>query len=452
MLGDRHAAAGTAFEAVAVIGAGASGLPAARHLLREGVSRVVVYERCPRPGGVWNYDPKPAPQPSFPSLDPVVADPAIRPPQGVEFPYREVISKGDAIVGAPTPGPCYETLRNNVATPLMRYKDFEWPESTKWFTGHENIARYLQEYSAKFGIDEITKYNTVVVDVRKLPVGGSRKWQVISRRTESTGDRTELIWEREKLLVIGSGASGLDIILNSAGASAIFHSTRSDQEFSSAKKLLDQIQLANLRPVPNVRAFRAAPGSDATVEDSTVEFADGTTETGFTRVVLCTGYMFSHPFLAAERERGADAGEDDTELATRDGEWVRNLYRDIFYAADPSLAFVGVPFHVATFSYFEYLAIAVARVFTGKAALPNEAERRRQITEKLRATGPGRKSHLIGRELEPLEIEKLLHWLNEDAEALGASPIEGPDAEYFQTREKAPELFLAETRARLISN
>lgn len=43
---------GLKFERVAVIGAGVSGLAAARHLIDYGLD-VTIYERSSRPGGVW---------------------------------------------------------------------------------------------------------------------------------------------------------------------------------------------------------------------------------------------------------------------------------------------------------------------------------------------------------------------------------------------------------------
>ena len=42
-----------------VIGAGPSGITAARHLVQAGLSDVVVFERGERLGGNWAYSPEP---------------------------------------------------------------------------------------------------------------------------------------------------------------------------------------------------------------------------------------------------------------------------------------------------------------------------------------------------------------------------------------------------------
>lgn len=87
---------------VAVIGAGASGCPAARHLREHGLA-VRVFERQAQAGGIWAWSPDvarlelPTPPPSRAAFDPA------RPEHGPFSP----------------PNPVYANLSNNVPTSTM---------------------------------------------------------------------------------------------------------------------------------------------------------------------------------------------------------------------------------------------------------------------------------------------------------------------------------------------
>ena len=44
----------------------------------------------------------------------------------------------------------------------------------------------------------------------------------------------------------------------------------------------------------------------------------------------------------------------NSSISTHNNQQTHNLHKDIWYIPDPTLAFVGVPYHVATFSLFEF--------------------------------------------------------------------------------------------------
>lgn len=108
---------------------------------------------------------------------------------------------------------------------------------------------------------------------------------------------------------------------------------------------------------------------------------------------------------------------------------MHNLHKDIFYIPDPTLAFVGVPYHVATFSLFEFQAIAVAAVFSGKAELPREEEMRKEYNKKIEEKGVGRAFHsLMGKDVE--YANELLAWINPGIVAHGGKAVEGHTKEW----------------------
>lgn len=128
-------------------------------------------------------------------------------------------------------------------------------------------------------------------------------------------------------------------------------------------------------------------------------------------IILCTGYLFTLPFLPNFHSDTTPANlASPTHLIT-DGTQIHNLHRDIFYIPDPSLAFVGVPYFTATFTLFEFQGIVVAKVFSGQVDLPREEEMRSEYEERVRVKGVGKVFHsLKDREVE--YVDGLLGWVN----------------------------------------
>lgn len=116
---------------VAVIGAGAAGLCAAKHLLARGVD-VVVYELGSFIGGLWVYQND----------------------NGLS--------------------PAYRSLHLNSEVSITAYKDFPFPKDGPLYPDHFGVSRYLQAYAEKFGVVPHIRFRSKVVDVAAKNGG----WQV----------------------------------------------------------------------------------------------------------------------------------------------------------------------------------------------------------------------------------------------------------------------------------
>ena len=153
---------------VAVIGAGAAGLVAARELRREGHS-VVVFERGNQIGGVWAYTPNVEPDPL--SIDPT----------------RPVIHSS-----------LYSSLRTIIPRECMGFTDFPFstgPENKsrdpRRHPGHIEVLAYLKDFARKFKMDEMIRFETEVV--RAEPAAENpKKWRVESR---NSGDISDEIYD-----------------------------------------------------------------------------------------------------------------------------------------------------------------------------------------------------------------------------------------------------------------
>jgi cation diffusion facilitator CzcD-associated flavoprotein CzcO len=74
------------------------------------------------------------------------------------------------------PGPAYDGLTTNVPTYLQELKGHAWPEGNEAFVNVRVCGEYLQSYARKFGVDQVTKYDTKVEKIEK----SGEKWRVES--------------------------------------------------------------------------------------------------------------------------------------------------------------------------------------------------------------------------------------------------------------------------------
>jgi dimethylaniline monooxygenase (N-oxide forming) len=164
---------------IAVIGAGVAGLTAAKALLEEGLSPVV-FERAAQVGGLWNYD--------------------------------EALPDGGGLA--------YRSLRTNTAKLLTAFSDFPFPDSAPDYPHRAEVADYLQNYAAHFGLLQHIQFHTQVEAVQPAE-GGC--WKVRTRRVG--GEAVEAVYDA---VVCASGLFGIPAMPSPPGAEsfegAVLHS------------------------------------------------------------------------------------------------------------------------------------------------------------------------------------------------------------------------------------
>ncbi|KAN0104762.1 FAD/NAD(P)-binding domain containing protein [Hyaloscypha variabilis] len=454
-------------KSIAVIGAGVSGVTSAKHLMEVGIE-VVVFERSRQAGGNWVYDERKPPEPSYPSITPSIADFVLEP-----------VVKGGSVNGdeeelrfAP-PGPAYSGLTNNVSTKLQQLKSFPWKEGTPDFVNVRQKQEYIQSYSTHFGVEPLIRYNTRVEKLQKVDgrwkinsstlvkdgssklkksneveefdsvvvasghyhspnvpdIPGLKEWKKKwpERVTHSKTYRTPDEFKDKTVLLVGAGVSSMDIGRESSHISKKIYQSSRGGPFDIPVVMLS----AETERVAGIASFHLPSEDDTSGE---VRLVDGTVLTGIDRVVICTGYLFSLPFLLDLHDDSVTPAEANDTVLVTDGTQLHNLHKDIFYIPDQTLAFVGIPFYTATFSFFEFQAIAVAYVFSGRAWLPSREAMQAEYAERVKVKGSGRALHdLKGRSVQ--YVEELVGWLNEQAETTGAQKVE-PYSEEWQAEAK----------------
>lgn len=113
-------------KSVGIIGAGAAGLCAAKHMLEAGFD-VTLYEIGTRIGGMWVYEND----------------------NGRSSAYR--------------------TLHINTARDLTNFSDFRFEESVPPFPSHWDMAKYLKDYADHFAITQHIRFKTKVTNVAPAP-------------------------------------------------------------------------------------------------------------------------------------------------------------------------------------------------------------------------------------------------------------------------------------------
>ncbi|KAK7718396.1 hypothetical protein SLS64_002349 [Diaporthe eres] len=379
-------------KSVAIIGAGASGTITAAALKAENYfDQIRIFERRETAGGTWIFDASPGPElPINPGKLPPQIDPPVQIPDQlprVTAPveqerysktpvYNSLTTTVEDVSRIPPPSSELDldrwrlTLRKHDA---LRQVDVWWTEE------FDALVIANGHYSVPFipHVDGLEEY------IKKYP----------DRVVHSKYYRSPTVYSGQKVLTIGNSASGSDIFneLTKTAQLPVYSSRRHKSPFEGDK------------PQPGVEWKPIITRYHA---DGTIEFEDGTTlgADDVDKIIYATGYRPSFPFW---NERANGRPIYDYEV----GKLV-NTYWHTFFHDLPTLAVVGIEKGL-TFRSFEYQAVALARLFSGRNAvpLPPAREQRRweeERTEWVKATG--KKFHDI--ESEPGRLgEDSFKWL-----------------------------------------
>jgi dimethylaniline monooxygenase (N-oxide forming) len=349
---------------VCLIGAGSSGIAAAKALHERGID-FDCFEKSDRVGGNWVFANK----------------------NGMSAAYRELFI--------------------NTSRPRMEYSDFPMPESYPDFPHHSQIAAYFEKYVEHFGFRDRIAFETGVEHASRdadgvwtvtleggeqriydaLLVANGHHWNprwpepafpgAESFEGEQMHAHSYLdnkVLEGRKVVVLGMGNSAMDIAVESSyvaektylaarqgvwivpkyifgkpvdqmrndprvpfklrqrvtqqliksyqGAPESYGLPKPNHRFGEAHptvsgRILDRIQHGTVTPKPNIEALAG----------STVRFVDGT-EVEADVVVYCTGYKITFPFFD---ENLISAPENHIEL-----------FRRVFHPEMPNVAFIGL--------------------------------------------------------------------------------------------------------------
>jgi len=339
---------------VAVIGAGTSGLCAAKHCLEQGF-KVTVYEQTEAIGGIWWYTDK----------------------------------TGKDEYGLNIHSAMYKSLRTNLPHQVMCFPDFSYPSDTLPYPPYPIVFDFLNSYVDHFKIREHIKlrhnivrinpldggqweilvkdlpnnhYDTIIYDVvlvcnghyhtPRIPdVCGSDDFK--GKFMHSHDYRKPEAFQNETVLVIGAGPSGTDLV--------------TDISKYAQRVTFSQHKVPNETPEQFAKRESVMPDKVTLQEDvkrfteTGAEFLNGTHQT-FSIVIFATGYKYSFPFLSV-----------DTGI-TVDDNFVQPLYKQIINIEHPTMAFIGIPFHSPNSHMYDLQVRFALKFISGAKKLPSKAE------------------------------------------------------------------------------
>ncbi|KAI2634750.1 putative dimethylaniline monooxygenase [Hypomontagnella submonticulosa] len=433
-------------KSVAVVGAGAAGAITAVALKAENYfERIRVFERRETPGGTWIFDSDPKP-----SLEvrPGRLPPDIDPPIDIPEALPKITAPNTQERFAKTP--IYNSLTTNVPDIAMCFSDTRFPYGP--FPPHHVPRQYVESYFSHHKADELLSLNTTVEDITKLRPSSDlelERWRLTLRKYDparhvdvwweevfdavilanghysvpyvpyvqgldsyiakfpgrvmhSKYYRSPLPFAGQRVLVIGNSASGHDVTaeLVSAARNPVYQSRRSKSRWDGDEPP------AGIAWKPIV--------SEYVPEDGSIVFEDGTRLNDIDAVIYCTGYKASFPFWNSTANGGPLWDYASNKLTS--------TYLHTFFPYHPTLGIVGVP-RTLTFRSFEYQAVAVARLFSNRAAvplppLPEQARWEQQRAAECRRRGT--KFHDI-----PWESGETEGWLGELFKIAGLGTLRG---------------------------
>lgn len=331
--------------------------------------------------------------------------------------------------------PMYDHLETNIPHIMMTYSTDDSLTTDQLFPGRESVLDYLTRYAEP--VTHLYKFKTKVLSVTLGPERKQNRWLLTSihlptstpqeeaydaiivasghyavphipaipglgawntafpnRISHSKHYRNPHPYTTLKTLIIGASASGLDISTQIATtcAAPLLLSQRTPSDLAAG------FSHANIRTVPEIAEF-LPPG---TGHERAVRFGDGQIEVGIDRVLFCTGYYHSYPFLSS--------------LAPppiTNGERVEHLHQHVFYTPNPTLAFVGVPSKILPFRTCEAQAAVIARAWAGRLALPSASKMEAWEVQRMEKKGAGRKFHELAFPEDLDYVNEMVDWATE---------------------------------------
>lgn len=472
-----------------------------RYLLAENhFSRIVVYEQRSTVGGLWNYTPcdiedvAAARDMRIPQTKPYLEE---EEEETEEERGRKGKGKGR---GGDVLTPVYSRLETNIPRDLMGFSDLAWKNDLQLFPKHEDVLQYLKEYAEDvLQIPGLVECGVKVVSVELVQTEkeiSRGKWEVTTTKSfqqddqeEEEESKTEIFdavicasghydvpyipsvpgieaWNAQhpnrithskfyrlpenytgkKVIVVGNSASGVDIGAQVAKycKGRLIMSSRSE----SFLKVPDTTAAAKAKEEPRyiekpeiVEYLLDEEEKEEEEEGKrSVKFSDGTIESHIDAIIYCTGYFYSYPFLEKKKKNKNKSPPLHPPVITT-GERVENLFQHIFYRPQPTLSFVGLNQKVIPFPMAQAQAAVIARVLSGRLALPDESVMKEWEEETLRMNGSGRGFHVFAFPKDAEHLNFLHDWAmsaEQQREVGKAPPVCGE--KLYWIRERFPSI------------
>ncbi|KAF2366274.1 Flavin monooxygenase-like [Trinorchestia longiramus] len=365
---------------VGIIGAGAAGLCALRHVLASSNMVPVIWEQSNCVGGTWVY--------------------------------TDQLGKDEN--GLPVHSSMYKNLRTNLPKEVMSFPDFPFPAEGTSFIHHTDVLKYLQDYTQHFDLEPHIKFEHVVQEVKpSRPGEQDTDWLVTVRDLKTDTVSTTLCdalfvcnghysvpyvpvlegidefkgsvlhshsyrdpsdYAGKTVVVLGASSSGIDISIELSAVAQKVYLCHNLPIPLPAK------MPPNLEQASGIVGVKEGSGDTFVLKDGTEVVADA--------ILYCTGYYYVFPFLSPS-----------CGVTVKDNQ-VWPLYRHLIHCDYPTMAFVGIPSKICPFPFFDIQIRYFLRTFSGAAPLPSpeamRADAEDYLQRRLQQGAAPRHYHLLG--------------------------------------------------------
>ncbi|KAH6978627.1 hypothetical protein EDB82DRAFT_505534 [Fusarium venenatum] len=363
---------------VAIIGAGPTGIAAAKYLIAQGICDITIFEQQDHVSGIWHYYGLAAGTCPVPQQDPH------HPP---DTPLQWDSTSAPIFIS-----PMYENLHANIPKEVMQFSDQPFPENAKLFPERPMIEDYLVKYSED--VKPLIRFCQRVERVSLKRQDDRDKWEVETKSTMTGNDTARQVFDA---VVVANG----------------HYSTPFMPDMRNMKECRKPAFLSVRHPTPPGRLHHCGCEEMAEIEEFLVEekgvlFRDGRIERDVDAVVFCTGFLYSYPFLR----------DLDHKLITT-GRGVHGLYQHVFDIRHPTLVFPGLNMKAAPWPLAESQAALFAAVWSNDIKLPSQEFMEAWSTELEKQKGEA--FHTFGPNGDGLYINRL-HDLAMTAKRPGKEP------------------------------
>lgn len=341
---------------IAILGAGPSGLAqlrafeAARLSGVENLPQIVCYEKQTEVGGMWNYTWRTGldknGEPVHGSMYRYLWSNG--PKECLEFAdYSFEEHFGEAIPSYPPREVLKDYIMGRIdKQDIRKYIRFECP--VRWVTFDEETKMFtVTVMNHKTGVQEVDEFDYVVVATGHFSTPNMPYFKGLeefpNRVMHAHDFRDALEFEGKDILLVGGSYSAEDI-----GTQCYKYGTKS-VTISYRTQALGYDWPEGIKEVPMISYF----------EDDVAHFVDGSSQK-YDAVIMCTGYLFHFPFMP-----------DELRLQTHNCLYPANLYKGIFWQANPQLIYLGMQDQYFTFNMFDAQAWYARDVILGKIEIPD---------------------------------------------------------------------------------
>jgi len=325
--------------------------------------------------------------------------------------------------------PMYKNLRTNLPREIMAYREKQWGNDNvgRSFVTHQEVLSYLEEYANEFDLNSHIQYGCKVTQMT-VDENATSLVSLIQQNSEADDkplSKVNLTWEKledntihsdefdavcvcnghyaipsvpkipglnefkgevihsveydepsvfanKTVMCIGASASGADIAREvSMAAKKVY---LSDSNFPKENEGVPETK-HNVTWLP--RTQRVEGGNK-------ICFADDCTETAedVDVIIVCTGYDYNFPFINEKSNLNFSCVPGEKRLGP--------LYKQLWHAEHPNIAFFGILSAVVPFPLFEIQAEAVCSQLIKTAAepLPSFKDRVESAEKDFNGRGP----------------------------------------------------------------